>query len=293
MWIRNLFDSLKPWHSRTPVQKAWREKSRRRPAASRLTVDALEDRCVPASLSVGDVAIMEGVSGTQNAALIVTLSAPSTKTVTVNYNTAYGTAIAGSDYDAVSGNLTFAPGETSKSILVPVRGDRLTELDGEYVVVSLSRAKNATIADGSGVVTIQDSSPRIGFSDARAWVSEPDGSGRVFATFTVSLSAAYDETVTVKYGTQDGILWGNGDQYDAAHAGQDYVATSGTLTFAPGERTKTISVEILGDGVFEYDEWFGVDIFSASANALVHQGNQTGGLTGVVVISGEFGTPPW
>src|SRR5262245_2073898 len=281
MWIRNLFDSLKPWRPRAPAQTTWREASCRRSAVSRLAVEALEGRCVPASLSISDVAVMEGVSGTQNAAVIVSLSEPSTKTVTVNYNTApYGTALAGGDYDAVSGKLTFAAGEISKAILVPVHGDRLTEWRDEEVIINLSRAKNATIADGSGVLTIHDSSPRIGFSDAGAWgptvyVSEPDGSGRVFANFTVTLSAAYDETVTVRHGTREG-LWLEGDPYEAALAGQDYVATSGTLTFAPGETSKTITVEILGDdGVSEYDEWFAVDIFGASDNALVQQNNRT------------------
>ena len=76
----------------------------------RLALEQLEDRCVPASLSISDVTVLEGDSGTRNAAVVVSLSEPRNKTVTVNYSTADGTAAEGSDYDRVSGKLTFARG---------------------------------------------------------------------------------------------------------------------------------------------------------------------------------------
>ena len=129
MWFRNLFDSLKPWRSRTPVQKARRRSLDGDRLPLRWPLNRSKTAAVPASLAISDVTVMEGVSGTQNAAVIVSLSEPSTKTVTVNYQTANGTALAGSDYNAVSGKLSFARGETSRSILVPVRGDRLAEND--------------------------------------------------------------------------------------------------------------------------------------------------------------------
>lgn len=283
MWIRNLFDLLHQARSRTSVQPARRGAPPRRPAQCRPTVETLEDRCVPASLSVGDVAIMEGVSGTQSAAVIVSLSAPSTKTVTVNYNTANGTALAGSDYDTVSGKLTFAPGETTKSILVPVRGDRVAEW-GESFYVNLQGAKGATIADGWGTVTILDSSPRLSISSESASTID----GATFMTFTVSLSAAYDETVTVNFRTRDGTVI---EQYDAAYAGEDYVATSGTLTFAPGETSKTITVEILEDITPEYDAWFAVDLYGASANAVIGNDHQRNIGSGWGVIYGNYGQP--
>ena len=130
MWIHTVFDSLNPWRSLAPVRKVRCNEPRRQPASCRLAVEALEDRSVPASLSIGDVTVLEGVSGTQNVALIVSLSAPSNKTVTVNYLTTTifgGSATAGSDYTAVSGKLTFAAGQTAKTILVPVHGDRQVE----------------------------------------------------------------------------------------------------------------------------------------------------------------------
>ena len=73
----------------------------------------------------------------------------STETVTVAYATANGTATAGSDYQAASGTLTFAAGETSKTITVLVNGDRLAE-SNETFFVNLSGPTNAIIADGQG-----------------------------------------------------------------------------------------------------------------------------------------------
>jgi hypothetical protein len=142
MWLRKLFDLV----TRGPP--------RRWPASCRLSVEALDDRWVPASLSVGNASVLEAYGGTV-AAVVVTLSEPSNKTVTVDYKTANGTALAGYDYQAASDKLTFAPGETSKTILIAVSGDGFIEPD-ESFSIELSRARHASIADGKGVVTILD-----------------------------------------------------------------------------------------------------------------------------------------
>src|SRR5262245_53662906 len=102
MWFRSLFDFRKRGARRT----------NRRPSGCRLAVESLDERLVPASLSIGDAAIVEGNQGTQYAVVNVNLDAPSKQTVSVNYATGDGAATAGSDYGAVSGRLTFAPGET-------------------------------------------------------------------------------------------------------------------------------------------------------------------------------------
>ena len=78
-----------------------------------------------AVVSLGDVTILEGNAGIQTAAVTVNVSEPHSNAVSVDYSTADGTAMAGSDYNAVSGTLTFAKNEMSKTILVPVIGDRL------------------------------------------------------------------------------------------------------------------------------------------------------------------------
>ena len=210
-----------------------------------------------ASLTVSDVSVVEGNVGTQYAAVVVRLDAPVIKVVSVNYGTANGTAAAGSDYSAISGKLTFALGETSKTIRVPVTGDRVGELD-ETFVVKIHGAKNAKIADATGVVTIVDDEPRISIQGGS--LLEGDA-GTTLLTFTVSLSVALEEPVTVNYATHDMTA--------SAIAGEDYLAAFGTLTFAPGETTKSITVEILADTTAEPPESFAVLLSDASVNASI------------------------
>src|SRR5947199_3559474 len=104
---------------------------------------------------------------------------------------------------------------------------------------------------------IQDDEPRISIDS----VSVKEGnSGTKLMTFTVILSAAYDQAVTVNFATHDD---------SATVAGGDYVAKSGTLTFAPGQTTKTFTVTIKCDTKREADESFYVLLIGASNNALI------------------------
>ena len=115
-------------------------------------------------ISVNDVTMAEGNEGNHNAVFTVTLSAPSTQSITVNYATANGTAqfVAPADYGARSGTLTFTPGQISKTITVPVVGDTRVEVN-ETFFVNLSAATNATITDGQGLGTItnDDAAPLL------------------------------------------------------------------------------------------------------------------------------------
>jgi hypothetical protein len=216
-----------------------------------------ELKCGVARLRIGDVTLKEGNAGAAAANFTVTLSAASTEPVTVAYATADGTATAaGSDYRAANGTLTFAPGQTSKTISVLVDGDRIGE-PSESFLVNLSSPTNATIADGQGVGTIADDEPRISISDVTRYEGKKNQT--TLFSFTVTLSAAYDQPVTLSYRTTDGT---------AKASDQDYVAGTGTLTFAPGETTKTITIEIKGDNKREADETFYLDLFGLSSNSL-------------------------
>ncbi len=368
--------------------------------------------------SVNDVSVGEGNTGTANASFTVTLNPPASSTVTVQYQTANGTAAAGTDYAAASGTLTFLSGESAKPITVVVNGDSTEEPNETFLVNLINASGGISIVDGQGLGTItNDDTPscsvvtpgvvdgtfeagnpwpawttqastnfgtplcdagcgtgggmappysgsswawfggvaaaetgilgqslalptstdlrlrfqmRIGgvaapASDtfavaldgtAIATFAEPavaeaaytqreisltpfangtvralrftythpdSGSGNLTmddvqvvncqgpslpalsigdltagegntgtstATFTVFLSAAGATAVTVGYATADG----------SATAGSDYVATSGTLTFAPGVTTQSISVTVNGDTAIEPDETFSVNL---------------------------------
>jgi hypothetical protein len=155
--------------------------------------------------------------------------------------------------------VTIPAGQTSATIAVPVVGDRLAE-NSETFSLRLTNPTNAFSADGLGVATIVDNEPRISIN--RVSKSEGNGNGNAKTTaftFTVSLSAAYDQAVTVNYATANGT----------ALAGSDYQAKSGSVTFAPGETVKTITVVVIGDKTRESNETFFVDLFGPSSNALI------------------------
>jgi hypothetical protein len=206
-------------------------------------------------LRIRDVTVTEGNAGTVAAQFTVTLSTASTDTITVAYATADGTATAGSDYQAASGTLSFAPGETSKTVTVLVNGDRLGE-PNETFFVNLSAPTNATIVGGRGVGTIMDDEPRISIGNVTKYEG---GRGQTtYFTFTVTLSAAYDQAVSVSFRTVDGT----------AKSGSDYVAKTGTLTFNPGETTKTITIAVNGDSKKEADETFQLELHGNSSNSV-------------------------
>ncbi len=104
-------------------------------------------------LSVEDVAVTEGDSGTTEALFTVNLLVPNEKTVTVDYFTEDGTAAVDIDYVAGAGRITFPPGDTEETISVEVNGDLWDELD-ETFIVRLAHPVNATLGDEQGVGTI-------------------------------------------------------------------------------------------------------------------------------------------
>src|SRR5262249_9285223 len=134
-------------------------------------------------LSINDVAVTEGNSGTTNAVFTVSLSAASGRTVTVNFATTNGTATAGSDYAATNGTLTFAPGTMTRPITVRVNGDALNESD-ETFFVNLSTAVNASLSDTQGLGTIVNDDPLPGLAINDVTVNEGN-TGTINATFKV------------------------------------------------------------------------------------------------------------
>jgi hypothetical protein len=226
------------------------------------------------ALRVGDAQVAEGNGGATSATFTVSLSAASSQPVTVACATANGSASSGSDYIATTGSLTFNPGETTKTVTVSVQGDTLDEAD-ETFTLNLSGPANATIADGQGVgtVTDDDAAPAISVSDVT--VTEGNA-GSTAAAFMVRLSAASGLPVTVQVGTADGT----------ATEPADYTAISPTtMTFNPGETSKTMTVQVQGDTLDEADETFAVNL-SGPTNATIADGQ------GVGTIADDDAAPP-
>ncbi|GEM_PF-1092979 len=238
-------------------------------------------------ISISDVSLLEGDSGSQNFGFTVSLSRSSSEIVTVDYTTADGAnsapdkspATAPSDYTATSDNLTFNPGETSKTIDVPVIGDTIDESD-ETFFVNLSNATNATISDSQGTGTIIDDDgtppilPLVTISDVSALEGN---SGTTNFAFTVNLSTTSTETIALEFSTADGT--------NSATAGSDYTAISDTLTFNPGETSKTVNVSVIGDTTVESDETFLVNLSNAT-NAIISDPQGIGR-----ILNDDSGTP--
>ena len=240
-------------------------------ASGSATGTITNDDGVP-QLSIGNASVTEGNSSSVTAPFTVTLSAASGQTVTVGYATAAGTAAAGSDFTTTAGTLTFAPGTTTQTINVPVLPDTIDEAN-ETFTVGLSNATNATISTTTGTGTIVDNDTAPSLSIGNTSVTEGN-SGTVNATLTVTLSAASGQTVTVNYATADG----------SATSPADYTSTSGTLSFSPGQTSKTITVGVKGDTLDEANDTINVDL-SNPANATIADSQ------GVITVNDDDATP--
>ena len=193
------------------------------------------------ALSIDDVSVDEAAG---SAVFTVSLSEASTGVETVDYASADVSALAGVDYTTVSGQLSFALGETSQTITVPILEDADIEV-GETFTVTLSNAVGATLAIDIGIGTIIDNdTPSLSIDDVT--VDEAAGS----AVFTVTRAGDTGPTVTVDYISAD----------VSAVAGADYTAVMGPLTFLAGETSQTITVPILEDAFIEPAETFTVTL---------------------------------
>ena len=194
-----------------------------------------------------------GTEGDGDIAFAVTLDGAGAETATVDYATANGTAD-DDDYTATSGTLTLAAGATSGTITVPIADDDVNEGD-ETFTVTLSNASGATLGTGTATGTIRNRYITPTASISGGGGKEGDDGAIAFA---VTLDRTAAAAVTVDYTTSDG----------SATAGQDYTATSGTLTFDAGTTAGTISVPIADDSQNESDETFTVTLSNASGAAL-------------------------
>ena len=201
------------------------------------------------SLTITGVSVSEGAS----ANFTVGLSTASSQTVSVIASTANGTAVAPGDYTARTGvTLSFPAGTTSQTFAVTTINDTVVEAT-EAFVVNLSSPVNATIAVAQATGTLLDNDvattqPAISINN----VTVTEGSN---ANFTVSLSAASSQAVSVVAATANGT----------AIAPGDYTARTGvTLTFPAGSTSQTFAVPTIDDFSVEATETFTVNLSSAS-----------------------------
>jgi hypothetical protein len=218
---------------------------------STATVTITDDDTATISFSASSYSVSEGDGSAQiQLKRAGALGSP----MSVHLASSNGTASAGSDYTAVSQDVTFAAGETSKTIPIPITRDSQVESD-ETVNLSLSSpSAGASLGDPhAAVLTILDNTATISLSASSYSVGEGDGSTSIQLTRTGGPVGSF----TVHFATSDGT----------ASAGSDYTAVSQDVTFAVGETSKTISIPITNDSLPESDETVALSLSSPSAGA--------------------------
>ena len=224
-----------------------------------------------ASVTVNDVSITEGDTGTSVLTFTITRSNNS-GAFTLDYATADATATAGSDYVAANGTATFtAGGALTQTVSVTINGDTAPEGNETFQLNLTNLASTvgtAAITDAQGIGTIDNDDatpPSITIND----VSIVEGNaGTSIATFTVTRTGGTD-AFTVDFATANG----------SATAGSDYVAANGTLSFGVGVNTQTVSVTINGDTASEAAETFFVNLTNATGATIVADAQGQGTIT--------------
>lgn len=193
--------------------------------------------------------------GTSPQVFTVTISAAQSYPITVQYQSFDSYALSGSDFTAVGGTLTIPAGQTSANISVPILNDYLNEPQ-EYYYIQITNAQHGVNLQPMSIVYqyaygyIDDNDPYISIvAPSPAYVNENAGN----QLFTVTLSSVQTYPVSVQYQTNDNY----------AIAGNDYVSASGTLIIPAGQTSGTVSVSILNDFLFEYQENYYMQISNA------------------------------
>lgn len=225
------------------------------------------------SLSINDVTIVEGNSGTSTMTFTVSLPRVASRDVTFDFSTANNTAVSGVDFTAITGAQgTIPAGSTSVTLTVDILGDATNEADETFTVV-LSNAKvgtdTLTVADEFGAGKILNDEQTVSINSSLSIVENAPGG---LAVMTVTLSSAAAAEVRVDISLTNGT----------AAKGQDFSDPASLTVIIPaGQTTATISVPVTADANFEADETFDVYLIG-STNA------QLGAVTrGTVTITND------
>ena len=174
-------------------------------------------------------------------------------TITLNYITADGTAVAGEDYTAVSSSLTLSSDMSSATFMVSISDDALFENDERFSVSLSGIPSGVILTTATADVTIDnDDTVEIGFESVTYSVSE--GAGEVTVSVRV-VSGVLGDDLTLNYATVAGT----------AVSGEDYDSSSRMLTLSPSATEMTFTVSIIDDSLLENDETFTVVLVAPEA----------------------------
>jgi hypothetical protein len=240
----------------------------------------ITDNDEPPTLTIGDATVAEGTAATPTVlGFPLTLSAASGRTVTANYATAGGTAVAGQDYTEKSGTVSIPAGATTSTIHVNVVADDVVEQNEAFTMtLTATDPANVTVAPpgtATGTITNDDTLPTLSIAGPAPTTEGSTGLTTNF-DFVISLSKPLAQEVIVGYATADGT----------ASAPTDYTPVENTVTFAPGETSKVVQVPVLADTLQEGNENFSVSLDTATLTATV------GSATAIIVDDDGIYAPP-
>ena len=215
----------------------------------------------PLLLTISDAAAREGNVGLSGISFNMSLSSTASVPVSVRYQTADGTALAGLDYNTNAGLLTIPAGTLTRVLTLnsAIRGNTVVQ-SNRFFFVNLSAATNATLSRIQAVATILDDDYRTIAVSNIALVE--GNTGTTNAVFNFSLTPASTTPVAVDYQTLDG----------SAAAGSDYAAHAGTLVFSPGVTNLSLAIPVFGDTLPEMDETFSL-LMSQPSGAILAVNN--------------------
>lgn len=230
-------------------------------------------------VTVGDASLTEGNAGNQVLTFTASISQATGSPVSFDWATADGDAGV-ADYVPVTGSVTIPAGQTSATFGVQVKGDTLYEF-AETFRVLLTNNLNATLdrAEVTGTIQNDDTAPTLTVDSTVVTVG-PDEM-EYYAWFRIRTSAANGAPVQLNWSTQA----------ETATPGTDYTESSGTITIPAGERTKWVSVPVLGDSEQEPDETFSFRIPTATGATVPAGGLATTATLKEVAISAFFPVP--
>ena len=249
-------------------------------------------------VSIADITVayiyLEGARALESSGHVeftIRISPPQpTSSVAVQYSTADGTATGGSDYTSFNGStLSIPAGQSSSTIRIPIANDTLDEADVETFTLRLTVPSNAKLAGdvaeltATGSIVDDDHTPVLTISGPDGSLSHVPEEAGVPVTFTLTLSGGSSEDVTLDYATglARGDPGGRSGQGTATE-GDDYIAATGVVTFLPGQKTKTITVQVQDDHISEGTEFFGLNLSNLSNAEFTNQRTEEGASVGIL-----------
>ncbi|GFE70296.1 Calx-beta domain-containing protein [Chroococcus sp. FPU101] len=217
------------------------------------------------TLSINDVTLTEGNSGTKNATFTVIRTGTAIQPITVSYGTANGTAISGSDYTNTSGTLTFAINETTKTINVPIIGDTTVE-SNETFFVNLINPTNATLADaqGLGTITNDDTATQNNVTLALDYSGISENSSTNFI-YTFIRTGSLTNSLVVNFNVAGGATLST----DYVQTGAtSFTSTTGRVTFAAGASNANVVINPTGDTTLELNETVSLKLTTGTGYAV-------------------------